>query len=67
MMCLLIPSREECSGKDFDVFLEPQVDELQELWLGVSTFDALSRKYFDLHAAVIRCIHDYPSFENVVW
>jgi hypothetical protein len=61
MMCLLIPGREECSGKDFDVFLEPLVDKLQELWLGVSTFNALSRKYFDLHATVIWCIHDYPA------
>jgi hypothetical protein len=46
MMCLLILGREECSGIDFDVFLEPLVDKLQELWLSVSTFDALSRKYF---------------------
>jgi hypothetical protein len=42
MLCLLVPGQEECSGKDFDVFLEPLVDELKELWLGVSTFDALS-------------------------
>ena len=33
MMCLLIP-RKECPGKDFDVFLEPLIDELQDLWLG---------------------------------
>jgi hypothetical protein len=65
MMCLLIPGQEECSGKDFDVFLEPLVDELQELWLGVSTFDALSRKYFNLHAVVIWCIHDYPALSTL--
>jgi hypothetical protein len=61
MMCLLIPGWEECSGIDFDVFLEPLADELQELWLGVSMFDSLRRKYFDLHVAVIWCIHDYPA------
>jgi hypothetical protein len=65
MMCLLIPGREECSGIDFDVFLEPLVDELQELWLGVSMFDTLSRKYFDLHAAEIWCIHDYPALSTM--
>jgi rubrerythrin len=64
MLCLLIPGR-ECPGKDFDVFLEPLVDELQELWLGVSTFDALSRKDFNLHAAVIWCIHDYPGLSTL--
>jgi len=38
MMCLLIP------GKDFDVLLEPLVEELLDLWKGVSTFDVVSRK-----------------------
>jgi hypothetical protein len=65
MMCLIIP-RPESRGKDFDVFLEPLVDELQELWLGVSTFHALSRKDFDLHAAVIWCIHDYPGLRTLL-
>jgi hypothetical protein len=60
MMGLLIPGR-ECPGKDFDVFLEPLIEELQELWKGVPAFDALSEKMFALHAAVIWCIHDYPA------
>ncbi|WVZ52654.1 LOW QUALITY PROTEIN: hypothetical protein U9M48_003693 [Paspalum notatum var. saurae] len=59
MMALLIPGK-ECPGKDIDVFLEPLVEELLELWKGVPTIDALSGKSFDLHAAVIWCIHDYP-------
>jgi hypothetical protein len=41
MMCLLIPSK-EFLGKDFDVFLEPLIDELQDLWLGVDTIDILA-------------------------
>ena len=28
-------------GKDFDVFLKPLIDELQELWKGVNTFHVL--------------------------
>jgi hypothetical protein len=66
MMCLLIPSQEECLRKDFDVFLEPLDDELQELWLVVSTFDALSKKCFDLHVAVIWCIRAVRSHRNLV-
>src|SRR6266540_1039098 len=64
MMGLLIPGR-ECPGKDFDVFLEPLIEELQELWKGVPTFDALSGKKFALHAAVIWCIHDYPALSTL--
>ena len=64
MMCLLIPGK-ECPGKDFDVFLEPLIDELQNLWSGVPTLDALTGKQFDLHAAVIWCIHDYPALSTL--
>jgi hypothetical protein len=59
MMSLLIPGR-QCPGKNFDVFLEPLIEELQDFWKGVLTFDAFSGKKFDLHSTVIWCIHDYP-------
>ena len=62
---LLIPGR-ECLGKDIDVFLEPLVEEFLELWKGVPTVDALSEKKFDLHAAVIWCIHDYPALSTLL-
>jgi hypothetical protein len=48
------------------VFLEPLIDELQELWKGVPTFDALSGKKFGLHAVVIWCIHDYPGLGTLL-
>jgi hypothetical protein len=37
IMGLLIPGR-ECPGKDIDVFLEPLIEELLELWKGVTTY-----------------------------
>ena len=52
MMALLIPGPTS-PGKDFDVFLEPLVEDLLELWKGVSTHDALSGKKFKLRAAVL--------------
>jgi hypothetical protein len=64
-MGLLIPGP-SCPGKDLDVFLEPLIEELQQLWKGVSTFDALSGKDFDLHAIVIWCIHDYPALSTLL-
>ena len=47
--------------KDFDVFLESLVEDLLDLWKGVDTFDAICRKTFELHAAVVWFIHDYPT------
>lgn len=64
MMCLLIPGL-KCPGKDSDVFLDPLVDELLDFLKGVSTFDASSGKMFDLHVAVIWCIHDYPTLSTL--
>jgi hypothetical protein len=64
IMGLLIPGR-ECPGKDIDFFMEPLVDELLDLWKGVPTLDALSGKKFNLHAAVIWCIHDYPALSTL--
>jgi hypothetical protein len=58
-MYLLVPGP-SCPGKDFDLYFEPLVEELLELWDGVSTYDALSGKKFDLHAALLWCIHKYP-------
>jgi hypothetical protein len=63
-MALLIPGP-RCPGKDFDLFLEPLIDELVELWKGVSTYDAITGKKFDLRAAVLWCIHDYPALATL--
>jgi hypothetical protein len=58
-MPLLIPGPKS-PGKDFDVFLEPLIEELLELWKGVSTYDACTGRKFDLRAVVLWCIHDFP-------
>jgi hypothetical protein len=64
MMALLIPGPHSL-GKDFDVFMEPLVEELLLLWEGVSTFDALSPDKFDLRVAIIWCIHDFPALHTL--
>ena len=45
--------------KDFDV------DDLLELWKGVDAYDALTRKMFNLRAAVLWCIYDYPALSTL--
>ena len=52
-------------GKDFDVFLEPLVEDLLELWTGVPAYDALTRKMFNLRAVVLWCIHDYLALSTL--
>lgn len=65
MMALLIPGPQS-TGNDFDVFMEPLIEELQLLWKGVSTYDALSPdKKFNLRVAVIWCIHDFPALHTL--
>jgi len=59
-MSLLIPGPKSL-GKDFDVFLEPLIEELLQLWSGIMTYDASSRTKFNLHAAVLWSINDYPA------
>jgi hypothetical protein len=53
-------------SKVFDVFLQPLVDELLELWKGVHAFDSSSHKVFDLNVVVILSIHDYPILSTLV-
>jgi len=60
IMALLIPGPKS-PGKDFDVFLQPLIEDLIKLWEGVKTYDAFTGSTFDLCAAVLWCIHDYPA------
>ena len=39
MLALLIPGKESVTADVFDVYLEPLVEELLELWAGVSAYD----------------------------
>jgi hypothetical protein len=55
MLALLIP------GKDFHVFMQPLIEDMVKLWAGVKTYDAVEGKDFDLRAAILWGIHDYPA------
>ncbi|XP_028061151.1 uncharacterized protein LOC114264655 [Camellia sinensis] len=65
MMPLLIPGR-RAPGFDIDVFLRLLIDELNELWeIGVETYDASSGSNFQLHAALLWTINDFPTYGNL--
>ncbi|XP_026452318.1 uncharacterized protein LOC113352753 [Papaver somniferum] len=64
-LTLLIP-RPNSPGNDIDVFLRPLIDELKGLWeIGVKTFDADSKEVFQLHAALLWTINDFPAYGNL--
>src|SRR3954467_11367946 len=60
MMALLIPGPKS-PGNDFDLFMEPLVEELQQLWKGVLDLYSSPPADFFLRAIIIWCIHDYPA------
>ncbi|XP_076885268.1 uncharacterized protein LOC143534737 [Bidens hawaiensis] len=61
MLTLLIPGPKS-PGKDIDVFLRPLVDELKMLWEeGVRMRDASTDTIFNMHAALLWTINDFPA------
>ncbi|XP_042962607.1 uncharacterized protein LOC122296877 [Carya illinoinensis] len=65
MTSLIIPGPKS-PGNDIDVYLQPLIDELLELWEhGVPTFDASTKEMFMLHAALLWTINDFPAYGNL--
>ncbi|XP_057986632.1 uncharacterized protein LOC131171176 [Hevea brasiliensis] len=61
-LSMLIPGKDS-PGNDIDVYLRPLIDELKELWEnGVETFDSYSNENFQLHAALLWTINDFPAY-----
>ncbi|CAH9081953.1 unnamed protein product [Cuscuta epithymum] len=65
MLTLLIPGKQE-PGKEIDVYLRPLIDELKEIWeIGLPTYDKVTGSVFNLHAAVLWTISDFPGYMNL--
>ncbi|GJX69164.1 hypothetical protein Tco_0304891 [Tanacetum coccineum] len=47
--------------KDIDVYLQPLIKELQELWKGVWTKDTTTGTHFQMKVAVLWTINDFPA------
>ncbi|KAK2656071.1 hypothetical protein Ddye_009123 [Dipteronia dyeriana] len=62
---LIIPGP-KIPGNDIDVYLRPLIDELYELWEnGVNTYDVSTNQNFQMNAAVIWTINDFPAYVNL--
>ncbi|XP_043807679.1 uncharacterized protein LOC122722088 [Manihot esculenta] len=65
MLSLLIPGP-KAPGNDIDVYLQPLVEELQELWYyRVDTYDAARKENFCLRAAILWTINDFSAYANL--
>ncbi|XP_028095166.1 uncharacterized protein LOC114295170 [Camellia sinensis] len=65
MMSLLIPGESQ-PGIDIDVYMRLVVDELNELWEnGALSYDAVTGESFQMRAALMWTIHDWPAFGDI--
>ncbi|XP_042460501.1 uncharacterized protein LOC122044019 [Zingiber officinale] len=65
MLTLLIPGPKQ-PGNDIDVYLEPLVEDLKELWdIGVETYDAFNKSVFNMKAILMWTINDFPAYGNL--
>ncbi len=65
ILSLIIPGLESVKVANFDVYLEPVIEELEELWKGVAGLDILqppSCRAFVLKAMLMWTIHDFPGY-----
>ncbi|KAL3497594.1 hypothetical protein ACH5RR_040326 [Cinchona calisaya] len=50
-------------GQRIDVYLQPLIEELLELWNhGLLTFDASSNQMFKLHTSLLWTINGFPAY-----
>ncbi|KAI5344268.1 hypothetical protein L3X38_012145 [Prunus dulcis] len=55
--------RKKGPGQDIDVYMRPLIDELQDLWgIGVETYDISKKQNFQMRAAIMWTINDYPAY-----
>ena len=65
MLTLLIPGPNQ-PGNDIDVYLQPLIDDLKELWNnGVEVFDGYEKTSFNLKALLMWTINDFPAYGNL--
>jgi hypothetical protein len=65
MLVLLIHGKEFVNMHNFDVYIPPLIEELQDLWKGVLAYDlgrAIGQRQFTLRAILMWTIHDYLTY-----
>ncbi|XP_039119539.1 uncharacterized protein LOC120255833 [Dioscorea cayenensis subsp. rotundata] len=64
LLSMIIPG-DKGPGNDIDIYLQPLIKELKQLWVGVETYDASVRRNFNMRAALLWTINDFPAYANL--
>lgn len=65
ILSTLIPGP-KAPGNDIDVYLLPLLTELKDLWRnGISTYDACNKEIFQMRAALLWTVSDFPGLGNL--
>jgi len=64
ILSMIIP-REKAPGMDIDVYLQPLIKELLQLWNGVDAFDAYTKTNFKMHGVLHSTTSDFPAYANL--
>ena len=65
MLSLLIPGP-TAPVNDIDIYLQPLIDELNELWeVGAETYDASTKRNYCMCVAILWTINDFPAYANL--
>ncbi|XP_021757477.1 uncharacterized protein LOC110722515 [Chenopodium quinoa] len=61
-LSFLVPGPKNLNG-NLDVYMQPLIEELKELWdVGATTYDISQRKNFNLRAAILWTISNFPTY-----
>jgi Transposase family tnp2 len=60
ILSLMIPGPTSPS-QEIDVFLQPLIDDLRQLWVGVETYDASNKENFKMRASLMWTVSDFPA------
>lgn len=56
----------QAPGDKIGAYLEPLIDDLKDLWLNsIATYDASTKQMFQLRAALLWTINDFPAYANL--
>ncbi|XP_039132426.1 uncharacterized protein LOC120269169 [Dioscorea cayenensis subsp. rotundata] len=64
LLSMIIPG-DKGPGDNIDIYLQPLIKELKQLWVGVETYDASVRRYFNMRAALLWTINDFSAYANL--
>ncbi|CAA7025820.1 unnamed protein product [Microthlaspi erraticum] len=65
ILSMVIPGK-HMPGNDIDVYLQPLIKELKELWSdGIETLDSSTKQRFNMRAAILWTVSDFPGLGNL--